>query len=174
MFHKGDISDLVAVKETIDAWDSIQKRILLEMEQPSVEGTDHWLDWTCILGLLRTMTDMGMLSARISSAIDGIPRKQLETTEPAVIDPEVYAATSSKQCDAAKTWTINPRHVVDSWHCIYRRVNLVPVLRQRCRSCMDDWTSSMMHDNNWRSGCKRNTVSILWIQAMSTYADAYN
>ncbi len=156
MFRKGDINDLVTVKETIDAWNLIRKRILLEVEQAGVEGTNDWLDWSCILGLLRTMADMEMLSVRINSAIDGTPpRKQDETSgelhnggEPGVFDPVML----SKRYDAAKTWTIKPRHVVVSWHCVICEADLVPALHQLYRNYMNGWISSMMHGNNWRSG----------------------
>ncbi|KAF8338139.1 muts domain V-domain-containing protein [Cantharellus anzutake] len=80
MFRRGDISDLVAMRETIQAWISIRERVFLEVEQAKVESEESVLNWACILGLMDRMVNMEQLATLIGSAISDMEKLPNDTS----------------------------------------------------------------------------------------------
>lgn len=65
------LSDLVSLYTTIEAWDTLLRRISQERSMEDIEMTSKRLgDWECLHGLISRMSDLQLLSQQILAAIE--------------------------------------------------------------------------------------------------------
>jgi DNA mismatch repair ATPase MutS len=70
LLGRGTIDDLVSIRNTIEAWETTRKLLLLERELESRQNNNTAESWGCLEQLLFRMTNLKALSDRIGLAVE--------------------------------------------------------------------------------------------------------
>ena len=123
LLGKGTIDDLVSMRDTIEAWNTIRKLLVSEKEIEQLEGTKRIPEaWRCLEQLMEKMSNLHGISERISMAVECDERPQNSSTvdgDGETDDPPISDAQQADS-DATKTttffglepkWSIKPQWV---------------------------------------------------------------
>lgn len=125
LLGRGDFSDLIAIRSTIQTWASLKKRFQQEKVMEDIEalGSPDVSGWTTLGALFLRMDDLTSFLDKINSAIVINPETQNETgdldSNGQDLDTESNTEPGEPLLDKAigKKWTINPKYVnVNSLH----------------------------------------------------------
>lgn len=111
---KGDIDDLLAIKDTINVWNKMRDTVQLELSVKP-ESTTAARDRDTLRVLMEKFADLGDLAERITAALDeGVTRRK-DSTSPAedIEDPSASENLEDVQSwgIGSRPWTIRPEQV---------------------------------------------------------------
>lgn len=135
---RGDVDDLLQIKQTISAWHTIKQRVLSERARAlSENGSVSVRSWACLDIMLAKMADLADISKRIELAVESSQASDLVSPEDNEEDldvggdmmstgaslstPDTRWKLASLLAGGDITWRVKPRYSICG---IYRKSSL--------------------------------------------------